>query len=64
MTTAATQLPPARPFTPEECAVLVAVGIITESEQATVLAGKRRFTVDECLPCWRLASCTRTTGLS
>ena len=49
MTTAATQLPPARPFTPEECAVLVAVGIITEGEQAAVLAGKRRFTVDECL---------------
>ena len=49
MTTAATQLPPARPFTPEECAVLAAAGIIVESEQAAVLAGKRRFTVDECL---------------
>ena len=49
MTTAATQLPPAWPFTPEECAVLVAAGIITEGEQAAVLAGKRRFTVDEYL---------------
>ena len=49
MTTAATQLPPARPFTPEECAVLAAAGIIAEGEQAAVLAGKRRFTVDECL---------------
>ena len=49
MTTAATQLPAARLFTPEECAVLAAAGIITESEQADVLAGKRRFTVDECL---------------
>ena len=49
MTTAATQLPPARPFTPEECAVLVSAGIIAEGDQAAVLAGKRRFTVDECL---------------
>ena len=48
MTTAATQLPPARPFTPEECAVLAEAGIIAEGEQAAVLAGKRRFTVDEC----------------
>ena len=49
MTTAATQLPSARPFTPEECAVLAAAGIIAEGEQAAVLAGKRRFTVDEYL---------------
>ena len=49
MTTAATQLPPARPFTPEECEVLVGAGIIAGSERAAVLAGKRRFTVDECL---------------
>ena len=49
MTTAATQLPPARPFTPEECATLTAAGIIAEGEQAAVLAGKRRFTVDESL---------------
>ena len=49
MTTAATWLPTARPFTPEECAVLVAAGIITEGEQAAVLSGKRRFTVDEYL---------------
>ena len=48
MTTTA-QLPAARPFTPEECAVLVAVGIIAEGEQAAVLAGKRLFTVDDCL---------------
>ena len=49
MTTAATQLPSARPFTPEECAVLAAAGIIAEGEQAAVLSGKRRFTVDEYL---------------
>ena len=49
MTTAATQLPAARPFTPEECAVLVDVGIIAEGEQAAVLAGQRHFTVDDCL---------------
>ena len=49
MTTAATQLPPARAFTAEECAVLIAADIIAEGEQAAVLAGKRRFTVDECL---------------
>ena len=45
MTTAATQLPAARPFTREECAALAAAGIIAQGE----LAGKRRFTVDECL---------------
>ena len=49
MTTATTWLPSARPFTAEECAVLIAAGIIAEGEQADVLAGKRRFTVDECL---------------
>ena len=49
MTTAATQLPEARPFTPEECAALIAANIITEDEQAAVLAGKRRFTADDCL---------------
>ena len=47
--TTTTQLPPARPFTPEECAVLVAAGIIAEGEQAAVLAGKRLFTATECL---------------
>ena len=47
--TTTTQLPPARPFTPEECAALVAAGIIAEGEQAAVLAGKRRFTAKECL---------------
>ena len=49
MTTTATGLPPARPFTPEECAILAAAGIITEEEQPAVLAGKRPFTVDDCL---------------
>ena len=49
MTTAATWLPTARFFTPEECAALVAADIISEGEQPAVLAGKRRFTVDECL---------------
>jgi Uma2 family endonuclease len=49
MTTAATQLPPARPFTPEECAALIAAGIIAEGEQAAVLAGNRLFTVAESL---------------
>ena len=49
MTTATTWLPAARPFTPEECAVLADAGIIAEGEQAAVLAGQRRFTVDDCL---------------
>ena len=49
MTTAATQLPAARPFTPQECAVLAEAGIITEEEQAAVMAGKRPFTVVEYL---------------
>ena len=49
MTTATTWLPSTRPFTPEECAALVAADIIAEGEQAAVLAGQRRFTVDECL---------------
>ena len=49
MTTAATQLPAARPFTSQECAVLVADGIIAEGEQAAVMAGKRPFTVVEYL---------------
>ena len=49
MTTAATGLPAARPFTVDECKALIAAGIISEGEQAAVLAGKRRFTVDECL---------------
>ena len=47
--TTTTQLPAARPFTPEECAALAAAGIIAESEQAAVLAGARRFSVDEYL---------------
>ena len=48
MTTATTQFPVARPFTPEECAALVAAGTIAEGEQAAVLAGKRLFSVAEC----------------
>ena len=47
--TTTTQLPAARPFTPEECAALVAAGVIAEGEQAAVLAGKRPFTAKECL---------------
>ena len=42
-------MPPARPFGPEECAALARAGIIDASEQADVLAGRRRFTVDEYL---------------
>ena len=49
MTSAITQLPSPRPFTPDECKALITAGIIAEGEQAAVLAGKRRFTVDECL---------------
>ena len=49
MTTTATGLPAARPFTPEECWVLVSTGIIAEDERAAVLGGTRRFTVEECL---------------
>ena len=49
MTTAATQLPAARPFTVDECKALIAAGIISEGEQAAVLAGKRQFTVLEYL---------------
>ena len=49
MTTMKTELPPLRPFTPEECEALVAAGIIADGEQATVLTGKRLFNVDEYL---------------
>ena len=42
-------MPPARPFSPEECAALVRAGIIDAGEPADVLAGRRRFTVDEYL---------------
>ena len=44
-----TGMPPARPFSPEECAALARAGIIDASEQSDVLAGRRRFTVDEYL---------------
>lgn len=49
MTNAATWLPSARPFTPEERAVLVAAGIIAEGEQAALMSDARRFSVDEYL---------------
>lgn len=42
-----TGMPPARPFSPQECAALAQAGIIDAGEQADVLAGRRRFTVDE-----------------
>jgi len=42
-------MPPARPFSSEECATLAQAGIIDASEQADVLAGRRRFTVDQYL---------------
>ena len=44
-----TGMPPARPFSPEECAALVRAGIIAPGERAGVLAGARRFTVKEYL---------------
>ena len=49
MTTTKTQLPPMRPFTPEECEALVSAGIIADGEQSAVLAGTRLFNVDEYL---------------
>ena len=42
-------MPPARPFSSEECAALARAGIIDAGEQADVLAGRHRFTVDEYL---------------
>ena len=42
-------MPPARPFSSEECAALARAGIIDAGDQADVLAGRRRFTVDEYL---------------
>ena len=64
-------MPPARPFSPEECAALVQAGIIGPEESADVLAGRRRFTVDEYLAMGqagvlykRLASCTSPTALN
>ncbi len=44
-----TGMPPARPFSPQECADLAQAGIINADEQADVLAGVRPFTVDEYL---------------
>ena len=48
-TTMTTAMPPARPFSVEECAALAQAGIIEADEQANVLAGRRLFTVDEYL---------------
>ena len=42
-------MPPARPFSSDECAALARAGIIDASERADVLAGRHRFTVDEYL---------------
>jgi Uma2 family endonuclease len=42
-------MPPARPFSSDECAALVRAGIIDAGEQADALAGRHRFTVDEYL---------------
>ena len=49
MTSATAQLPAPRPFTPEECEVLVSAGIIAEEDREAVLSGKRRFSVQEYL---------------
>ena len=48
-TTLTTVMPPARPFSVEECAALAQAGIIDAGEEADVLAGRHRFTVDEFL---------------
>ena len=48
-TKTATELPPMRPFTPQECHALAAAGIIAPGEQAAVLNGARLFNVDEYL---------------
>ena len=40
-------MPPARAFSSEVCAALARAGIIGSEEQGDVLAGLRRFTVDE-----------------
>ena len=44
-----TELPPTRPFTPQECQALAAAGIIAPGEQTAVLTGARLFNVDEYL---------------
>ena len=44
-----TGMPPARPFSPQECAAMAQAGIIDADEQDDVLGGRRRFTVDEYL---------------
>ena len=43
MTTAKRQLPPMRPFTPDECEALVAAGIIGEGEQHQPSRLSRQF---------------------
>lgn len=49
ITVTTSPLPPARTFSPEECAALVRANIIAPGEPADVLAGLRRFTVAEYL---------------
>ena len=49
MTTTTTTMPPARPFSPEECAAMAQAGIIAAGEEADVRHGRHRFTVDEYL---------------
>ena len=44
-----TAMPPARPFSVEECAALAEAGIIAADERSDILAGRHRFTVDEYL---------------
>lgn len=44
-----TGMPPARAFSAEECAALSLAGIIVSGEEDYVLAGRRRFNVDEYL---------------
>ena len=48
-TAIATDLPPPRPFTPDECDALAAAGIIADGEQSAVMKNARPFTVDEYL---------------
>ena len=48
LTTTRTELPPMRPYTPEECEALVSASIIADGEQADVLSGARLFTQDDC----------------
>ena len=58
-------MPPARPFSSEECAALVQAGIIDAGEQADVLAG--HVVVSPWTSTWpwgRPAFSTKTTALN